>query len=318
VRPRLQFTLRQDQSGFRPVFPLGNAAGRCPYGCRFCSVKNSAKVTLEDSIRRFEELCEAYAPLLTGPYHPVIYNQGNVTNPQEFPRALLDHVLDRFNGNGWVQYVSLNSREREASDEVLQSLTDKDLSYPIHFIFGQESFSPRTFTIFGKDTRGELARFVHKLRPYNKAFAGRLSGKDYVFGLDVNLVFLPALYVEDDAPTANQAVASREGLKHDLGRLLAHVDLEVPFEVNIHPYHRVRALPYGDADLGLLMSIVPDLQQLLTAHNAGRQGCPCHLFLGVEGIGYDSAKQRAQIHKWKPVIDQFNRSGIVDFSLRSA
>ena len=305
----MKFTLRADQNGLRPVFPLGNTSGSCPYNCRFCGVKKSRKVTPSEAMQCFNNLYSAYAETIKGPYHPVIYNQGNVTSPREFSREVLEYVLDRFHGDPHVRYVSLNSRERDASTGVLDFLVNKHLSYPIHFILGLESFSPRMPSVFGKNTCGELERFVLKLQPYNKRHASGEIVNDYVFGLDVNLVFLPELYLDEGDCRDENISRIREGMTQDLRRLLDHIDRDVPVEINIHPFYRVNALPYESADLIMLLRFLPRLQEIVEHHNQASPTRKTHLFVGVEGDGYNNEDPKEQIREWTGAIDEFNRSG---------
>ncbi|UCG58875.1 MAG: hypothetical protein JSU70_05045 [Phycisphaerales bacterium] len=304
------FTLRKDQNGYRPVFPLGNTLGRCPHACTFCSVKTGKKVTFEEAVARFEELLASHCREIDGPYHPVIYNRGNVTNPREFPTELLDHVLNTFNADRRVSYVSLNSREQYMTSELLEYLVDKHLSYAIHFIIGIESFSDRAPRVLGKDTAGELDRAIQKLKPFNKEYGRQCTGRDYIFGLDVNLVFLPELYL---GPSRRRQQASFGetglGFEQDLAKLLEAIDPEVPTEINVHPYAKVDALPYDDVDLEVLVRMLPDLAHLVAEHNSALGAYETHLFVGVEGDGYSTERQRCQIHKWKSYIDEFNRAG---------
>lgn len=310
------FTIREDRHGLSLVFLLGNALGCCPYNCRFCSTKTSRKVHPDEAIHRFDELCLQYSPEIDGPYHALIFNHGNVTNELECPTHVLDHILDQFSNDGRVVYVSLNSREREASREVLEGLAQKKLPFPVHFIFGLESFSPRMPEILGKDTRGELERFIRKLEPFNAGHDFGEGGNTYTFGLDVNLIFLPELYrTEGQVGSVGPAEAKR-GLMGDLRKLLSESSASVPMQINIHPYCRVDALSYGDENLNVLMAVLPELQDMISSHNITVISPPVHIFVGVEGLGYAKAEQFHQIREWKPVIDEFNRSGLVDLQLR--
>jgi len=94
------------------VFPLGNSLGRCPYDCVFCNVKATRLVDPREALDRFETLWDQYRAVIDGPYHPVVYNQGNGTNPRELAPAVLDHVLEAFRGDSRVAFLSLNSRRR--------------------------------------------------------------------------------------------------------------------------------------------------------------------------------------------------------------
>jgi len=290
---------------------MGNTLGLCPHDCKFCSVKTGDKVPVEEIVARFDELFVLYQERIDGPYHPVIYNAGNVTNAREFPRELLDHVLGKFSTDKRVSYVSLNSREQYMTHELLECLADKRLSYAIHFIIGVESFSEKAPRILGKNTAGELTRAVLKLKWFNRQYARQDAELSYVFGLDTNLVFLPELYIKEGRPREAGFDEIRLGLENDLARLLNVIDSDVPVEINIHPYCKVDALPYDDADLGTLVYMLPGLRDLVAEHNKIPGNRRTHLFVGVEGAGYSTEHQKRQIQKWKPYIDTFNQDNRV-------
>ncbi len=306
------FSLRKDRTGYRPVFPLGNNLGRCPYDCAFCAIKATDVVGPDEAGARFDRLLATYHTHIDGPYHPLIYNQGNVTNEREFSRQLLDEILERFRTDERVQYVSLNSRERDATPEVLAYLAQKDLPYPIHFIFGAESFSKRASHVFGKETSGELDRFVAKLRDHNAEGPSDRAGRPYAFGLDVSLVFLPELYLAPGADRSANGAAIAGGVEADVVCLLDAIGSDVPFEINLHPYCRVDALPYLDAGLELLVPAFPVLQRHIARHNADRARRPSHVFVGIEGPGYSSEFWRRQRAEWGPFLRRFNERGAVD------
>ncbi|MGD0498153.1 MAG: hypothetical protein ABSC23_06930 [Bryobacteraceae bacterium] len=301
-----------DRAGLRLVFPLGNLLQSCPYNCRFCGVKTTLQTSADEARRRFDELWAAYRQLGGGPFHPVIYNGGNVTNPREFSSELLLHVLETFRGERDIQYLSLNSREADASPEVLDRLASLYLPYPMHFIFGVESFSARAAQLLGKDTRGELHRFIAKLKPRNLGQRKlRPAPKSYLFGLDVNLVFLPELYLEDGHLRQGHASEIERGIVRDLEHLLAAADPDVPIQVNLHPFYWVPALPFADSSLAQLIGILPALQALVERHNVPGNRAPSHLFVGVEGTGYGGDDWRRQIDAWGTLIDEFNRTGAI-------
>ncbi len=303
------FSLRKDHNGYRPVFPLGNIFGSCPYDCTFCNVKATTAVSPEQAKGRFTALLSEYLGQIDGPYHPVIYNQGNVTSAREFPRRLLDEILEQFRSDERVLYVSLNSRERDATPRTLAYLERKELPFAIHFILGIESFSERTPTILGKDTSGELTRFVQKLRCYNTKASNVRKRRQYAFGLDVNLLFLPELYLAPYARRTGNVQTIRNGIEKDLICLLEGCVADVPVQINIHPYSRVESLPYEDANLALLVPLLPTLQQHIDRLNEARSRCPSHLFVGMEGNGYSSVFWEEQKRKWASVLSTFNETG---------
>lgn len=303
------FSLRKDQNGLRPVFFLGNERGECHFQCKFCNVRKIRKVTSKENIRAFNEQYAMYSQTVNESHHPVIYNRGNATNPDEFSRKTLNYVLDSFNNNNQIRFISINSREKFATPHTLEYLANKKLNYPIHFILGIESFSKNTAKMLGKNTIGELQRFVSRLRYYNQKHNQIKSRKTYVFGLDANLVFLPELYLDNGETREKNQAKIKEGIKNDLRQLLKNTNPNVPLEINIHPFCRVDLLPYKDAELGTLMKTLPELQKMVKQHNNITGNYQTHLFIGVGGTGYSTKHQKNQIQKWKPIIDKFNQTG---------
>ncbi|MEW5996986.1 MAG: hypothetical protein AB1657_05335 [Candidatus Micrarchaeota archaeon] len=302
------FSLRRDQNGWRPIFFLGNEHGNCPFNCRFCIVGKSAGVSSKENIRKFDKQYASYLKAINRPYHPVVYNKGNVTNPEEFSRTTLDYLLAVFSSDERTAFVSLNSREKAATSEVLDYLNEKNLPYPIHFIVGIESFSKKTPAILGKNTAGELDRFIEKLKHYNRASPSR----KYTFGLDVNLLFLPQLYLDDADETKGSYAKIKAGIVYDVREVLRRSNPSVPIEINLHPFYRVETLSFQDADLGAFMKILPSLQKEVEHHNAEHR-TTTHLFLGVEGSGYENEQQARQAQIWKPFIDEFNSTGRISW-----
>lgn len=303
------FSLRRDRNGFRPVFPLGNVLGLCPYDCSFCGVKTTERVTVAQVKRRFDELCAVYSGQIDGDYHPVIYNRGNVTNPREFPPELLSYVLERFRFDSRMVYISINSREMDATEEFLALLAGHHLSFPVHFIFGLESFSDRMPALMGKNTTGELGRFVDKLRPYNSAGRDLVDAGQYVFGLDVNLVCMPELYLPETQTRDGNERTILRGIESELALVLSECPREVPIQVNLHPYHRVESLPFDDLGLDVIFAALPRLQSRLDEYNRWNSGPPVHLFVGVEGPGYQTEFWRMQREKWGNLLAVFNETG---------
>lgn len=317
---RYDFPLRRDRHGYRPVYKLGNERGPCPYACTFCGVGKSEKVSAEWNIRRFDAKHAEYLVGIDGPYHPAIFNRGNVTLETDFSRRTLDHILNVFSSDSRVQYVSLNSREPAATPEVLDRLAEANRPFPIHFILGMESFSPRTPEVLGKSNKGEMQRFVAKLKPYNIGNGTSNQSKPYVFGLDVNLVFLPELYLDAGESRAGKEQRIGKGLAEDLRTLLSHTDPAVPCEINIHPFYAVESLPYESADLFMLLRILPMLQGIVEEHNRQPGVYRMHLFVGVvllpqqpgslPGKGNFAATVQA-------AIDVFNRTGSIAWEPRA-
>ena len=304
------FNIRTDRNGWRPVYNLGNELGNCPFQCVFCGVRNSPQVTEEENIKKFDELYDEFSNCVKGRHHPVIYNQGNCTNPREFSWKTLCHILNRFRNDPDVAYVSINSRECFVSPRLLENLVSLKLSYPVHFILGVESFSTRAPELLGKDAGNELRRLNEKLKPFNERSVLEQVASTYTFGLDVNLVFLPELYLESgDCRDGNESKI-KSGWINDFQCLLNAIDPLVPAEINLHPYYKVKELPYENADLDIFMSVLPEMNLMLTATNYAHHP---HIFLGVEGSGYDSSAYQQTLARWTPTIDEFNTTGYVKY-----
>jgi hypothetical protein len=312
--PEVVFPLRRDRNGWRAVYKLGNELGSCPFQCRFCGVRRSPRVTSDENVSLFNQFHAQYLATIDGPYHAAIFNRGNVTSAAEFSPNTLSHVLETFARDDRVTYVSLNARESTATAECLDSLAARELPFPIRFIFGQESFANKAWLLLGKDTRGELERFIAKLRPYNEATASQRVIRRYEFGMNVNLVFLPELYLKPGESRDGNEARIAAGIADDLRQLLARSDPLVPMEVNIHPYYPVESLPYEKADLFMLLRILPSLQRLVEDHNRYPDSCQTHLFVGVvfiasEGAPDDRAGAMPEVQRMRRQFDVFNATG---------
>lgn len=305
----IPFTLRRDQNGLRLVYNLGNELGDCPWACTFCNVGRSLKVTADWNIAEFDRQHAIHRGDIDGPYHPLIYNQGNVTNDLEFSFRSLNHVLTVLSADPLVTFVSLNSRERHAGPKFLQALVERQLPFPIHFILGVESFSSRAVTMLGKDTQGELARFIEKLKAFNDPRRFRQPPLGYNFGLDANLILLPDLYIEAGETRSSGQTKISEGFSSEVAQVLACMDESVPVEINIHPYHKVETLPFDDFDQSQLLTVVPRLQSLVEAYNEEHPARKTHIFVGVEGAGFEGLYPTGNDHILKDRIEEFNRSG---------
>lgn len=302
------FPIRRDRIGLRPVFMLGNLNGRCPFDCTFCGVKAEEVTAAGDAREHFREQWLQYRPLLDGPYHPIIYNEGNVTNHLEFPAELLAHILEFFRADERVQYIALNSREKYATEQLLSEFQRKHLPFPVHFVFGLESVSEKAHQMLGKNTRGELKRFARKLSRFNKRVPG---GGTYSFGLDVNLLFLPQLYTGAGTMSTARRGLLAAGLERDIEYVLDVTCDGPPVQINIHPYYQVEALPFTDAEVGDLVRILPQVQAKIVQSNRNRSP-PAHLFVGIEGKGYQTSYWQQQSEQWGAIIDIFNATGYVD------
>lgn len=308
TRP-VPFGLRRDRNGFRPVFPLGNTLGFCPFDCTFCNVKATRRVDSREARHRFDGLWKAFERVIDGSYHPVIYNQGNGTNPEELAPEVLDHVLETFRFDGRVVFLSLNSRERMASRAVLESLVNRRLPYPIHFIFGQETFSDDADAIIGKRVRGEFDRFVRRLAAYNRTRQARDLRAGYQFGMDVNLLFLPELYLRSGEGREGNEFKIGCGLRREVEILLARASPIVPIEINIHPYVRVEALPYQTAEPWVLVKALPEIAAVVERFNAKGDHRPVHVFVGIEEIRSEDGRATEESQEIAAAIDLFNQTG---------
>jgi hypothetical protein len=159
-----------------------------------------------------------------------------------------------------------------------------------------------------------MARFVAKLRRYNANFEPRGERKRYVFGLDVNLLFLPELYLAPGEARHGNVARIAAGIANDLRQLLTLSDPLVPMEVNIHPYYEVESLPYEKADLSVLLRILPSLERLIQDHNLSRDVWPTHLFVGVvfvknHGLSHPDSDPAARISELEAAFETFNTTG---------
>jgi hypothetical protein len=226
-------------------------------------------------------------------------------------------LLCTFSHDARVRFISLNSRERSASPAILEELAQQNLPFPVHFILGVESVSPRAKTLLGKNTVGEMERFLAKLAPYNSKNRNGAQSKAYTFGIDANLVLLPEIYLDEGEGRAGNEEKIASGFRDELENLLSLIDGSVPVEINLHPYSRVETLPFSSCDLDFFMAVLPRLQQAVQKHNRDHTARPTHLFVGIEGEGYVEEAIRVQKKKWESRIDTFNHTGVCDWPARS-
>jgi len=271
------FPIRQDRYGQRIVYLIGNEnkGGKCPFQCKGCNANISPKVTPESNMRRLRELHGGYEEKITGQYHALIYNGGNITNPSECSREALDDFLNFFREDERVAAVSISSRGKFLTDEMLGHIGRKYLPYQVNIIFGQESFSPLLKEIYGKDTMrngrvsGELEEIAEKITEANSGYAGRVHQR---FGLEVNLLYLAELYPDKK---------SREGIEADVKTLLKIVDKRMLLEIDINPFYEVPQLPYKSADVEELLGSIPRIQGIIREYNQNLTENLATIFIGI-------------------------------------
>lgn len=300
------FPIRKDLYGLRYVFFLGNEGGDCKYQCSFCEIGKSNAVSSEYNISLFDNLFEDYLVKVADKQnHPLIYNRGNITDDRAFSRKTLRHILSRFKNYSTITHLSLNSREREVSSDFIDFVLEMKLPYPIHFILGQESFSPRTFQIIGKNSGGEYVRLNNRISRFN--YDSYLTDdKNYNFGIDVNLLFLPELYVSEvDRKEIEREIGA--GLLQDVKKVLDNSLDMIPITINIHPFYKVNTLPYENADVDQLIDLLPQIQDLAFVHNKGKRN-KTSVFIGFRGIKTGNMQNDLRIDRWNNRFDLFNKN----------
>jgi hypothetical protein len=307
----VKFPIREDANGARAVFLIGNERdGGCVYVCKGCNVRDFPGNTPEENKDRFLSQFESIKNDLGGRrYHALIYNEGNATHSQEMTPETLDLLLNTFDADKLIDYVSINSREELATKNVLDSLAARNTHYPLHFILGQESFSPRVSEIFGNKSSRSLEKFVTKIAPYNQQHSNTET-KGYVFGLDANLLFLPEFYLEAGEKRKGNETKIITGIKNDLRKVLDQTGKGVPIEINIHCYSQWGSVPYASADFSTLLDVVPDLQAMVEQDNQAKGECGTHIFLGqfyAERTPQGYVNERAV--RMNELIADFNKTG---------
>ena len=298
------FPIRKDLYGLRYVFFLGNEGGDCKYCCTFCEIGKSNKVSSEYNITLFENLHKDYFEQTNGKInHPLIYNRGNVTDEKAFSRRTLKHILERFIHSSNITHLSINSREREVTEEFIEFILQMTLPYPIHFILGQESFSDKTYQIIGKNSQGEYERLVKKLIRFNqKGFYP--DNKSYNFGIDCNLLFLPELYIGESERLPNKKEIEN-GFVNDIEKALEFSSENLPMTLNLHPYYKVRSLPYDNADIEQFIEILPNITELVKTYNTTAK-FKTSIFIGFRGLKTGNEQIDKQMDKWNKYFDNFN------------
>ena len=300
------FPLRKDHYGYRYVFFLGNEGGNCKYQCRFCEIGKSNAVHSTYNMMLFDYLYNDYKlKLHHDTTHPLLYNRGNITDEKSFSRKTLTHILNKFKKDTNIHLLSLNSREKEVDTEFIDYILDFNLPFPIHFILGQESFSSKTTEIIGKNTIGEFEKLVERISPYNNNKHYSYSSKTYNFGIDVNLLFLPELYLgntdrkgyEDDIFI---------GLMKDINDAINASSDSFPLTININPYYKVSALSYESADIELFLLLLPSILEHINQANKNRR-FKVSIFIGYRPIKTYDNLHNQRVAEYEFFFDNFNQ-----------
>lgn len=300
------FPIRKDLYGLRYVFFLGNEGGDCKYRCTFCEIGKSNKVSTEYNIALFERLYKNYLERINGKInHPLIYNRGNVTDEKAFSRKNLKHILERFNNNSKITHLSINSREKEVTEEFIEFIMQMNLSYPIHFILGKESFSEKTYRIIGKNSKGEFESLINKLIPFNDdKFISNC--RKYNFGIDCNLLFLPELYIG-----VTDRIQNKNGIElgfiNDIKKAIDYSSFNVPLTINLHPYYKVKSLPFENADVAHFIEILPNINELVKNHNKESK-YKASIFIGFRGLKTGNEEIDKQLDEWNQIFNKFNET----------
>jgi len=291
--------------GLRYVFFLRNEDGSCKYRCTFCEIGKSNKVSSDYNITLFNNRYKDYQRKISRyKNHPLIYNRGNITDEKAFSRKTLKHILTRFNNNSKITHLSLNSREKEVTSEFINFISEMKLSYPIHFILGQESFSTGTLKTIGKNSNGEYQRLANKLIAFNYNDSPP-EVKPYNFGIDCNLLFLPELYIGNVFNRYKYDKEIKDGFIEDVKKVLEYSSVQVPLTINLHPYYKVKSLPYENADIDQIIDLLPQIHNLIT-HNNKKRKHKISIFIGFRGIKIGNKQIDAKIDRWNNIIDSFN------------
>lgn len=292
-----KFKPRQDQDGTRLIISLSNEKG-CPHKCRGCGVHKDVRIVSRQTNRRtISEEITRLAKATTAPYHIIVYNSGNVASPEELSRENLNYLLELLDKlDPKPTMVSLNTRGLYITDELLDNISALNLSYRVNFNFGVETLTRRGMKIYGKPgIDEELHQAFTILRDYNQTHTKQ-------FGLMINFVYLPEVYLEEDQP--------REGFVQEISSFVEdYVDKGVPIRINLHPFYQVDGLAYRDSSLDDLMKTIPEIQRILDSKNeaVAEQAMRVSLFIGVQDRGYETDGWKTQIQRWQPMIDRINR-----------
>ena len=295
------FPLRKDRYGYRYVFFLGNEGGNCKYQCRFCEIGKSNAVDSTYNIMLFDYLYNDFKlKLRNETTHPLLYNRGNITDEKSCSRKTLTHILNKFKSDTNIHHLSINSREKEADANFMDYIMNFKLSFPIHFILGQESFSSKTTEIIGKNTVAEFDSLVKKISLYNYIS----DSKTYIFGIDVNLLFLPELYIGNAKRKGNE-VDIFAGLHKDIDYAINTSTDSFPLTININPYYKVNTLPYENADIEHFISLLPPISEHIYEINKNRR-FEVSVFVGFRPVKMFDNLHNKEIVEFESVIDEFN------------
>ncbi len=120
---------------------------------------------------------------------------------------------------------------------------------------------------------------------------------------------MPDLYLPETQTRDGHKLRILRSIESVLALVLRECPREAPIQVNLHPYHRVKTLPFDDLDLDVVFAALPRVHSRLDEYNRRNSGSPVHLFVGVEGPGYQAEFRRMQREKWGDCIVVFNETG---------
>jgi len=146
---------------------------------------------------------------------------------------------------------------------------------------------------------------VSKLIPFNeKKYLQK--NKNYNYGIDCNLLFLPELYIGKE----NRNQHSKEiavGFIEDINNTLKYSSPQVPLTININPFYKVKSLPFKNADINQLLDLLPLIMELVNKHNKERKH-KITVFIGFRGIKTGNKQIDLKIDRWNNIFNLFNEN----------
>jgi radical SAM superfamily enzyme YgiQ (UPF0313 family) len=303
---------RIDGDGYREVITIGNESpDGCPFKCRVCGVHNDAMIVSDEQNKEiiFKEISMLNSKIQNNikeyeqkKYHLLVYNFGNITNIKELSLSNFHHLLHEIEMLIIKPtYLSINTRGKFVTNELLNYIKNKALSYNVSFIFGVESLTQKGSRLYGKtDIINEFNTMFNLINNFN-------INKEAEFGLNVGFVFLPEFYSDD----RTNIKMIKDGFSAELRNFITkYVGKNVPVKISIHPFYVVKNCSFKSSAnfINILIEEVKKVcENLFILNKSLPKHLQSHIFIGLQDKGYKDEEWKEVLTKYKNEIEQINQ-----------
>jgi len=305
-------TNRIDADGFREVVLIGNESPiGCPFKCKACGVfadaelvtsnMNKKIITKEISILN-NKIQSNLAEYKKTNFHLLVYNFGNITNIDELSIENLGFLLHEIGRLPCLpKYISINSRGRFLTKDLLIYIKSLHLKYDVNFIIGIESLSEKGAMIYGKkNIKKEFQVMYDLVSSFNLA-------NETNFGFDTSFVFLPEFYDKN----RTDKLGIKNGFENDLMSFIKlYVGKNVPIKISIHPYFKTQNYPYDSTYnfFEIIIDVICNIKKILINLNKGvHNSLQNTIFIGIKDKGYETEGWIKELDKWGHIIEEVNK-----------